>query len=329
MSKPRVFVTRTMPGPALQMLEAELQVDMWEEDRPIPREEFLRRVPGVDGILTHVTDRVDGELLDVAGQARVVSNYAVGYDNIDVPAASVRGVLVTNTPGVLTDATADMAFALLMAAARMLTRAERALRDGEWRQWQPDWLLGAPVWGATLGVIGLGRIGQAMARRGRGFDMEVLYYSRRRRPELEAQLGLQYRPLEELLAASDFVSLHVPLSEQTHHLIGERELGLMKKSAILINTARGPVVDQKALVAALRTGQIAAAGLDVFEREPISLDNPLLELDNVVLIPHLGSATRPSRYEMGTTAARNLLAAVSGRKPPNLVNPEIWDQRRR
>ena len=283
---------------------------MWEEDRPIPREEFLRRVPGVDGILTHVTDRVDGELLDVAGQARVVSNYAVGYYNIDVPAASARGVLVTNTPGVLTDATADMAFALLMAAARMLTRAERALRDGEWRQWQPDWLLGAPVWGATLGVSGLGRIGQAMARRGRGFDMEVLYYSRRRRPELEAQLGLQYRPLEDLLAASDFVSLHVPLSEQTHHLIGGRT-GLDEKSAILINTARGPVVDEKALVAALRTGQIAAAGLMCLSGTDLP-GQSAPGIGQCGLDPHLGSATRPSRYEMGTTAARNLLAAVSG-----------------
>ena len=258
------------------------------------------------GLLCLLTDRVDEELLEKCPSLKIVANMAVGYDNIDVEACTRRGVLVTNTPGVLTESTADLAFGLILATARRIPEARDMLLQGRWRTWSPMFLTGQDVHGATLGIIGFGRIGQAVARRAAGFGMSVLYYSRHRYPELEEELGVQHRPLDDLLRESDIVSLHLPLSEDTRGFIGERELGLMKPSAILINTSRGPVVDELALYRALRDRRIWAAGLDVFEREPLPEDSPLRSLDNVVLLPHIGSASIQTRTAMAVLAAENV-----------------------
>jgi glyoxylate reductase len=249
---------------------------------------------------------------------------AVGYDNVDVPAATARGVPVTNTPGVLTETTADLAWALLMSAARRVVESDRFTREGRWKTWSPMLLLGQDVHHATLGIVGLGRIGAEVAKRGRGFDMRLLYASRTRKPELERQLGLEHVPLDDLLRQSDFVSLHTPLTEETRGLIGEHALALMKPTAILINTARGPIVDQRALTEALIARRIGGAALDVFEEEPIPVEDPLLSLKNVVVLPHIGSATTATRGKMARIAAENLLAALAGTRPPNLINPEAW-----
>jgi glyoxylate reductase len=261
-------------------------------------------------------------VLAAGTRLRVVANMAVGYDNVDVPAATARGILVTNTPGVLTETTADMAWALLLAAARRVAEGDRLTRTGGWKAWHPSFLLGRDVHGATLGIVGLGQIGLAVARRARGFDMRLLYHSRTRRPEAESELGLGFVELEQLLKESDFVSLHVFLSPQTRHLIGERELALMKPTAVLVNTTRGPVVDQRALYRALKEGRIAAAGLDVAEEEPVPLDDPLLTLDNVTITPHVGSASVATRGKMAAMAVENVLAALRGEQPPNCVNPQ-------
>ncbi|HHW26387.1 MAG TPA: D-glycerate dehydrogenase, partial [Firmicutes bacterium] len=253
---------------------------------------------------------------------KVVANMAVGYDNIDVAECTRRGIVVTNTPGVLTETTADLAFALILAAARRVTEAERYLRQGQWKTWSPMLLTGVDVHGATLGIVGLGRIGEAVARRARGFSMRVLYANRSARPEVEAALGIERRGLDELLKSSDFVSIHVPLNDSTRHLIGERELNLMKPTAVLVNTSRGPVVNERDLYRALKDRRIFAAGLDVFDTEPIRSDNPLLELDNVVLLPHIGSASIATRTQMAVMAARNLTQVLAGQTPQNPVNPE-------
>lgn len=325
---PKAFVTRRIPEPGLAILRRAAEVKVWEEELPPPREVLLKEVEDCDALVPLLTDRVDGELLDRAPHLKVVANYAVGYDNIDVPACTARGVLVTNTPGVLTETTADLAFALILAAGRRLVEADKFLRAGKWRTWGPTLLLGQDVYGATLGLVGLGRIGSAVARRACGFNMKVLYYSRHRQEELEQELGVEHVSFDELLRRSDFVSIHVPLSAETRHLFNADAFARMKPTAVLVNTARGPIVDEAALYAALKTGRIAAAGLDVMDPEPPRPDNPLLTLDNVILLPHIGSASVATRARMATMAAENAAAALRGELPPNLVNREAWDRRR-
>ncbi|MBI4444130.1 MAG: D-glycerate dehydrogenase [Acidobacteria bacterium] len=320
--QPKVFVTRPVPDPALAMLEAECHVKRNDQDRTLSPEELAERLSDRDGVLCQLTDRMDAALLEKAPSLRVIANIAVGYDNVDVGCATRRGILVTNTPGVLTETTADFTFALLLAAARRVVEADRFVRAGQWKQWKLDLLLGKDVSLGSLGIIGLGRIGRAVARRARGFDMSVLYWQPRRAdPEVEQQLGVIWVSQETLLREADFITLHVPLKPETHHLIGAAELAQMKPPAILINTARGPVVDEEALAEALQQGRIRGAGLDVFEREP-QVHPVLLTLPNVVLAPHIASASEATRRRMAEMAAQNLLAALRGEVPPNLVNPE-------
>ena len=325
-TRPRVFVARRIPDAGLTPIVDACDADVWQDELPPPRDELLRRVAGCDGVLTLLTDRVDDELLDAAGPSlRVVSNYAVGFDNVDVPACTRRGIPVGNTPGALTETTADLAWALLMAAARRVAEGDRYVRAGRWRTWGPQLLLGGDVHGATLGIVGFGRIGQAVARRATGFGMTVLYWSRTRaEPGAERDLGATFVELDELLARSDFVTLHVALNDETRHLIDSRSLARMKSSAVLVNTARGPVVDQAALAEALRNGTIAAAGLDVTDPEPMAPDDPLLQLDNCLVVPHIASASYATRGKMAEMAAANLLAGLRGERLPNPVNPEVY-----
>lgn len=321
--KPKVYVARLIAGDALALIKQAADIRVWEGELPPPREVLLNEVRDVDGLLSMLTEKVDADLLDAAPRLKVVSNLAVGYDNIDVPEATRRGIPVGNTPGVLTETTADLAFALLLAAARRVVEGDRWTRGGKWKTWGPMILLGYDVHHATLGVIGLGRIGTEMAKRAKGFDMRVLYYSRTRRPEEEERLGIEWvGDLHTLLAGADFVSLHAPLTTETYHMIGEAEFDVMKPSGVFVNTSRGSLVDQKALYEALRGGKIAAAGLDVTEVEPITLDDPLLTLDNVIITPHIGSASHATRTKMAVMAAENLIAGLQGRLPPNCVNPE-------
>lgn len=319
--RPRVFVARRIPDEGLDAVRAACDMDLWEDDLPPPRDELLRRVAGCDGVLTLLTDKVDDAFLDAAGpRLKVVSNYAVGYDNIDVPACARRSIAVGNTPGVLTDTTADLAFALLMAAARRLPEGDRYVRAGSWKTWGPLLLLGPDVHGATIGIVGFGRIGQAVARRARGFGMQVLYHDLEPLPpSVTDPLGATYLPLEQLLPRSDFVTLHVNLSPVTRHLINEGTLAQMKRTAVLVNTSRGPVVDQTALAAALRDGVIWAAALDVTDPEPIPMDDALLGLDNCLIVPHIASASRATRGKMAAMAAANLLAGVRGEALPTEV----------
>src|SRR5918999_860376 len=285
----KVLVTREIPAAGLRALEP-FDVRILHE-RPPEREELLDAVRGVSGVLSTATENVDGELMDAAGEdLRVVANMAVGYDNVDLEVAAERGVVVTNTPGVLDETTADVAFMLLLAAARRLGEGERLLRAGKWEWWGPKQLRGLDVWGKTLGIVGMGRIGRAVARRAKGFGMEIIYHNRSRNGSAEKELGARYVELDDLLRESDFVSIHTPLTDDTRHLISERELGLMKETAVLVNTSRGPVVDEAALADALAEGRIFAAGLDVYEEEP-KVHPKLLELENVVLAPHIGSAS--------------------------------------
>ena len=321
--RPKAYITRKIPSEALDIIAASCDYRIWDsEGEPIPRDVLEAEIGDVDGVLTLLTERVDRHLLDAAPRLKVVANMAVGYDNIDVAECTRRGIVVTNTPGVLTETTADLAFALILAAARRVTEAERYLRQGQWKTWSPMLLTGVDVHGATLGIVGLGRIGEAVARRARGFSMRVLYANRSARPDVEAALGIERRGLDELLKSSDFVSIHVPLNDSTRHLIGERELNLMKPMAVLVNTSRGPVVNERDLYRALKDRRIFAAGLDVFDTEPIRSDNPLLELDNVVLLPHIGSASIATRTQMAVMAARNLTQVLAGQTPQNPVNPE-------
>ncbi len=324
MTKPRVFVTRIIPDAGLSLVQAACEVDLWPDELPPSREALLAHVAGVDGLLCLLTDRIDSAVLDAAGRGlKVVSNHAVGFDNIDVPAATARGIPVGNTPGILTDATADFAFALLLAAARRVAEGERFVRAGRWVTWGPSLLLGPDVHGATLGLIGFGRIGQAMARRAAGFAMRVLYHDPTL-PQPPADLHATAVDLRTLLRESDFVSLHVPLTPGTRGLINRETLALMKPTAVLINTARGPVVDQAALYEVLRDRRIFAAALDVTDPEPIPLDSPLLTLDNCLIVPHIASASVATRDKMARMAAKNLLAGLRGERLPNCVNPEMY-----
>ena len=320
-ARPRVFVARRIPEEGLDAIRAGCDVDLWEDELPPPRDELLRRVAGVDGVLTLLTDRVDDEFLDAAGPGlRVVSNYAVGFDNVDVAACARRGIPVGNTPGVLTETTADLAWALLMAAARRVSEGERYVRDGQWKTWGPLLLLGPDVHGATIGVVGFGRIGQAVARRAQGFGMEILYHDVQELPrDVTEPLGATYLPLEELLPRSDFVSLHVNLSPVTRHLINAETLSWMRPSAVLVNTSRGPVVDQAALADALDAKRLFAAALDVTDPEPIPMDDRLVGRDDCVIVPHIASASRATRAKMAEMAAANLLAGVRGVALPTEV----------
>src|SRR5918996_951465 len=313
----KVLVTREIPAAGLRALEP-FDVRILHE-RPPEREELLDAVRGVSGVLSTATETMDGEVMDAAGKdLKVIANMAVGYDNVDVEAAGERDIVVTNTPGVLDETTADVAFMLLLAAARRLGEGERLLRAGEWEWWGPKQLMGRDVWGKRLGIVGFGRIGQAVARRARGFGMEVLYHNRSRKEDAEQELGARYLDLDELLESADFVSVHTPLSGETHHLIGEAELGRMKPEAVFVNTSRGPVVDEAALADALAEGRIFAAGLDVYEEEP-HVHPKLLELQNVVLAPHIGSASVETRDRMAALAAENIVAVLSGEGPKTPV----------
>jgi glyoxylate reductase len=318
--KPKVYVTRHLPQIAREELETACEVTIWDEEFPPPYETILENLPGKDGLVCLLTDRIDADLMDAAPDLKVISQVAVGYDNIDVDAAVARGIAVGNTPGVLTDATADFAFTLLLSAARRIGEAYDYVRDGKWDTWGLTLLLGQEVFGATLGIIGLGRIGQAVARRARGFDMNVLYHNRSRLPDVEAELGVEYRDFESLLRESDFVSMHVNLSEETRGLIDAAALALMKNTAVLINTARGPVVDSDALYNALKKGQIAYAALDVTDPEPLPADHQLLTLPNCLVAPHIASATVASRTLMAQMAVRNCIAGVRGEPLPYAVH---------
>jgi glyoxylate reductase len=313
----KVLVTREIPEAGLYLLEG-FDVSVLFE-RPPERGELLDAVRGVDGVLSTATEKIDGEVMDAAGDGlMVVANMAVGYDNIDLRAARERGLVVTNTPGVLDETTADVAFMLMLAAARRLGEGERLLRAGKWEWWGPKQLRGLDVWGKKLGIVGLGRIGQAVARRARGFGMEILYHNRSRNEEAEKELGARYLQLPDLLSESDFISIHTPLTDETRHLIGEEELERMKPAAVLVNTARGPVVNEGALADALENGRIFAAGLDVYEEEP-KVHPKLLQLENVVLAPHIGSASVETRDKMATLAAENLRAVLQGEQPKTPV----------
>ena len=326
-ARPLVYVTRPLPDPGVApLVDAGFVVRQHEPDRPANGDELRAGVADADALVCLLTDRVDGDLLDAAPGLRVVANVAVGFDNIDVAACTERGVIATNTPGVLTEATADLAWALLLAAARRVGEGERLVRSGGWEGWGPNQLVGQPVHGRTIGIVGMGAIGTAVARRARGFGMEVLYTARSVRPEAETETGARRVPLDELLATADVVSLHILLTPDTHHLIDAAALDRMKPTAILVNTARGPVVDEAALVEALRAGRIAAAGLDVFEREP-ALAEGLAELDNAVVLPHLGSATTEARAAMVGLACANVVAVLTGGEPPTPLNPEVLGSR--
>jgi glyoxylate reductase len=322
-SKPTTAVTRIIPEAGLRLVREATEMRLWEDELPPSPEQLATLLHGCDGAITLLTDRIDGALLDRQPQLRVVSNFAVGYDNVDVPAATERGVAVCNTPDVLTDATADATWALLMAAARRVVEGADYVRGGKWRTWGPTLLRGQDVAGATLGVVGFGRIGREVAKRARGFDMKILAYDAYQDEAAAAELGATYRPLDDLLRESDFVTLHVALTPETTRMIGAREFGLMKSSAVLVNASRGPVVDTDALVNALREGAIFAAGLDVTDPEPLPADHPLLQLPNAVVVPHIASATFRARDAMAELAARNLLAALNGETPPVCLNPEV------
>jgi glyoxylate reductase len=329
MKRFKVFVTRKILEEGLNMLRERYDVEVSDYDGVIPREMLLEKVKGVDALLSLLTDKIDAEVMDAAGpNLKIIANYAVGYNNIDVEEATKRGIMVTNTPGVLTETTADFAWTLLMAIARRIVEADKFVREGKFRGWEPMLLLGTDVFGATLGIVGFGRIGQAMARRALGFNMRVLYYDNSKVDEqIEKELKATFVDLPTLLKESDFVTLHVPLTKQTHHLIGEKELKMMKKDAYLINTARGPVVDEKALVKALKEGWIKGAALDVFENEP-EIEPELLKLDNVVLAPHIASASYATRSKMSVMVAENIIKALNGEVPPNLVNPEVLQKKK-
>jgi glyoxylate reductase len=325
--KPKAYVTRELPERGLKIIKERFDAEVWREYAPPPKKVIIEKVRNADALAPLLSDKIDAEVFDAAPKLKIVAQLAVGFDNISVQEATKRGIYVTNTPEVLTDTTADFAWALLMAVARRVAEADKYVRTGQWKVgWHPNMLQGRDVNGATIGVVGAGRIGYAVAKRATGFDMKILFYDVIPRPEME-KLGAKKVDLDTLLKESDFVSIHVPLMKETHHLINVERLKLMKKTAYLINNSRGPVVDEKALYQALKEDRIAGAGLDVFEQEPTPLDNPLLKLDNVVVAPHISSASYETRSQMAEMVAENLVAFFEGRKPPNLVNPDVMKVR--
>ena len=327
MNSKRVLVTRRIFPEALELIGQHAQVELWPEESPPAGEQLREMVAAgrVHGLLTNVMDRVDASLMEASPELQVISQVSVGLDNVDLTEATRRGIPVGFTPGVLAKATADLGFGLLLAAARRINTSDRWVREGNWQlAHHPMYWLGAEVNGATLGIVGLGQIGMEMAKRAVGFDMRVIYHSRTRKPDLETRLGLEYSDLEPLLASADFVSLHVPLTPATRGLIGEPELRAMKSNAVLVNLSRGPVVDTKALCTALQEGWIRAAGLDVTDPEPIHADDPLLALDNLVITPHIGSASIGSRRSTCLLAARNLIAGIEGKRLEQCANPEVY-----
>ena len=319
-----VFVTRDLPGDGLRRLRDEANVDLWGEDLPPSREALLEGVREADGLICLLTDNIDAGLFDHAERLKVVSTMAVGYDHIDVDAATSHNVLVTNTPGVLTETTADLAFALLLAAARRLPESERAIREGRWTTWSPAFLLGRDISGATLGIVGLGEIGQAVARRAHGFGMRILHASLTPKPEVERELGCSPVTFDELLAQSDFVTVHVPLTPQTRHMFDAQAFDRMKETAVFVNTSRGAVVVEVDLRHALESKSIAAAAIDVAETEPVAARDPMLRLPNLLVTPHIGSASVATRARMADMAIDNLLTALDGKQPANCVNPQVW-----
>jgi glyoxylate reductase len=321
MAKPKVFVTRNIPEKGLEIVREYCEADIWLDELPPAHDEVLRRVRDVDGLLSALTEKIGEDIMEAAPNLKVISNFAVGVDNIDVALATARKIPVGNTPGVLTDATADMAFALLLAAARRIVEAEHFVQAGRWKTWNPQLLLGTDLAGSTLGIIGFGRIGQAVAKRAVGFDLRVIYHD----PTQQTAFGAIPVDLETLLHESDFVSLHVPLTAETRHMINAQTLNEMKPNAVLVNTSRGAVVDPRALYNALRSNQIFAAALDVTEPEPIMQDDPLLGLPNCIVIPHLGSASRQTRDQMAVLAAQNLIAGLKGDRLPFCVNSQIYN----
>jgi glyoxylate reductase len=324
MAKPKVFVTRVIPERGLAMIQEQTDATVWQDELPPPRAVLLERAHDCEGLVTLLTDKVDGELFDAAPRLKVVANYAVGFDNIDVPAATQRGIPVTNTPGVLTETTADLAFTLLMASARRIGEGRDYAKSGKWKTWGPMLLMGQDIFGATIGIAGIGRIGYAVARRAQGFNMKVLYFDAVRNERAEKELGARFVSKAELLAQSDFISLHVPLLPETRHFIDATALAAMKPTAVLVNTSRGPVVDTMALYEALKARRIFAAGLDVTDPEPLPADHPLYALDNALIVPHIASASVETRNRMAELAAENLLAGLAGKQPPNCLNPEIY-----
>ncbi|MGB8780026.1 MAG: glyoxylate reductase [Candidatus Bathyarchaeia archaeon] len=327
MAKPKIYVTRDIGERGLKIIRQHFDTEVWPEYAPPPKKTIIEKAKTVDALATLLSDKIDAEVFDAAPKLKIVSQLAVGFDNIDVPEATKRGIYVTNTPEVLTDTTADFAWALLLAVARRVAEADKYVRTGQWKVgWHPNMMAGRDVYGTTIGVVGAGRIGYAVAKRATGFDMKILFYDVVPRPEIE-KLGAKKADLDTLLKQSDFVSIHVPLMKETHHLINEQKLRLMKKTAYLINNSRGPVVDEKALYKALKEGWIAGAALDVFEQEPIPVDSSLLKLDNVVLAPHISSASLETRSRMAEMVAENLVAFFEGKKPPNLINPDVMKTR--
>jgi glyoxylate reductase len=322
---PNVLVTRRPPGQALDILEQSCSIDLWEEDRAMPRGELLDRVRRADGLYSMLTDTIDDELFGVAASLRAVSQMAVGVDNVDLAAATGRGIPVGHTPDVLNETTADTVFGLLLASVRRIEEGAAFVKAGLWGPWRPDLLLGGDLHHTTLGIVGMGRIGSAIARRARGFDVKILYSNRRPDPAAERELGAEYRALDDLLRESDHVVVMAPLNDGTYHLIDEAALRLMKPTATLVNGSRGGLVDPAALERALREGWIAGAALDVTEPEPIPLDHPLLKLDNCLIIPHLGSASVGTRIAMAELAAENLIAGLEGRRMPACANPEVYE----
>jgi len=325
--KPKVYVTRLLPKEAMDRIHSNCEATVWDGELPPPRDVLLKNVADVEGLLSLLTDKIDAELMDKAPKLKVVSNYAVGFDNIDIPEATKRGIIVGNTPGVLTDTTADFAFTLIMSAARRVAEGDRYVRAGKWKTWGPMLLLGQDVYGSTLGIIGLGRIGAAVARRAKGFNMRTMYYDVIRQKQYEDELGIEYATLDKVLTESDFITVHTNLTPETHHLISTKQFEKMKRTCILLNTSRGPIVDNMALYEALRTGRILYAGLDVTEPEPLPANHPLLTLDNVIIAPHIASASVVTRTKMGLIAADNLIAGLKGQLGPAPVNLEVLKKR--
>jgi glyoxylate reductase len=322
--KPKVYVTREMPERGLKIIREKFESEVWPDYAPPPKKLIIEKAAKVDALATLLSDKIDAEVFDAAPNLKIVAQMAVGFDNVDVAEATKRGIYVTNTPGVLTETTADFAWALLMAVARRVVEADKYVRSGQWKVgWHPMMLQGRDIYGATLGIVGLGRIGCAIALRAKGFNMKVLYHDVIRRPDYEKEYDLKFTDVDTIFKTADFITINTPLTKETRHLVDEKKLRMMKKTAYIVNNARGPIVDQNALYKALKEGWIAGAALDVFEEEPTPVDNPLLKLDNIVVAPHISSASFETRAKMAEMVAENLIAFFEGKTPPNLVNPEV------